>query len=558
LTEPSILNLDDGRALDPAVVGAKAATLAAARRAGLPVLPGFAIGVGAAHPALAVAEEALQDGNSGRARLVLAGYQLPAQLQDQLDISAVGLGEHLVVRSSSPIEGEALWSGAFASYAQITADELHVAVRGCWASWFTEDALRRAAESGIRPGEIGMAVLVQSEIVPEFGGVARVDDAGAVVVTGIEGTPASIVSGWEQGHTAAVEADNAIVGEQARSHLGDEVILAAAGLARRVASLLDKDLIEWAQSGDTVWLLQAQRAAPRRSTPAPVPGTSDKRLIPLVRLIADYPGPIGDAFVIPWALGSVPDNSTEASVGEVAEMLSRARRLVEELVAAVWAVPTSYRETRLALQELDPAPGLALVEGLNAPDPDQAAEVLGLLAGIALELTRRGHLPAPEWIWHLSVDELTTMVETAAPRDASRRFPLGGWEPFLFSAIRALSPPVSAQPVVPGTGAGRLHLIRTADDAEAVEPRSIVAAVYPLNNLAPLLFDAAGLVTIGGSPGAHVFEVSASLGLPSMSGVDLEAVTGLSLAEIRGRRDLFAAIYGSAADISILALGEVR
>jgi hypothetical protein len=237
-------------------------------------------------------------------------------------------------------------------------------------------------------------------------------------------------------------------------------------------------------------------------------------------------------------------------------MLTRARQIVDELVASVWTIPTSYREARLALLAPDPAPGLDLLEHLNSPDPRRAGEVLGLLESIAQELTRRGHLPAPEWIWHLDVDDLTSVVETGAPRDASRRFPFSVWEPFLFSAIRALSPPVSAISVVPGTGAGRLRLIRTADDAEAVAPRSIVAAMYPLNNLAPLLFDAAGLMTIGGSPGAHVFEVAASLGIPSISGVDLEAATGLSLAEIRGRRDLVAAIDGSAADVSILTLGK--
>jgi rifampicin phosphotransferase len=40
---PSVVELDDPRAVDPALVGAKAANLARARSAGLPALPGVVL-----------------------------------------------------------------------------------------------------------------------------------------------------------------------------------------------------------------------------------------------------------------------------------------------------------------------------------------------------------------------------------------------------------------------------------------------------------------------------------------------------------------------------------
>jgi len=79
--------------------------------------------------------------------------------------------------------------------------------------------------------------------------------------------------------------------------------------------------------------------------------------------------------------------------------------------------------------------------------------------------------------------------------------------------------------------------------------------MYPLSNLAPLLWNAAGIVTIGGSPGAHLFEVAAWLGVPAVCGVDLQAATGKTL-ELLGRsRSMLGAIDGDAGDLSLLKSG---
>ena len=39
---------------------------------------------------------------------------------------------------------------------------------------------------------------------------------------------------------------------------------------------------------------------------------------------------------------------------------------------------------------------------------------------------------------------------------------------------------------------------------------------YPLPNFAPLLWDAAGLVALGGAPSAHLMEVARSLTVPAV------------------------------------------
>ena len=49
-----------------------------------------------------------------------------------------------------------------------------------------------------------------------------------------------------------------------------------------------------------------------------------------------------------------------------------------------------------------------------------------------------------------------------------------------------------------------------------VQPRDIIVTQYPLQNFSPLLWDAAGIVTVGGAPTAHLFEVARSLTVPAV------------------------------------------
>ena len=66
-------------------------------------------------------------------------------------------------------------------------------------------------------------------------------------------------------------------------------------------------------------------------------------------------------------------------------------------------------------------------------------------------------------------------------------------------------------------------------------PARWLVAQYPVPHLSPLLWDAAGLVTAGGSPAAHLFESARALGLPAVCGVDLQELLGMSPAEATGQ-----------------------
>jgi phosphoenolpyruvate synthase/pyruvate phosphate dikinase len=71
-------------------------------------------------------------------------------------------------------------------------------------------------------------------------------------------------------------------------------------------------------------------------------------------------------------------------------------------------------------------------------------------------------------------------------------------------------------PGVPGIGAGRLVWVDSSKHTEHVRPRDIIVMQYPLANFSPLLWDAAGVITLGGAPNAHLFEVARSLTVPAV------------------------------------------
>ena len=50
----------------------------------------------------------------------------------------------------------------------------------------------------------------------------------------------------------------------------------------------------------------------------------------------------------------------------------------------------------------------------------------------------------------------------------------------------------------------------------------MLVAPRPLPHLAPLLWDAAAVVTTGGGPGAHLFESARALGIPAVSGLAVD------------------------------------
>jgi phosphohistidine swiveling domain-containing protein len=316
-----LVPLGDGVTRAAGLVGAKAARLARAAGAGLPVLPGWVVPVTEAAPALSAGAAAIAHGRPAAARRAVLGYRLDDGLAAELREAVTRLGGRVIVRSSSPLESDPRWSGAFSSVAEVGVDDAVSAVRSCWASAFAVDPLERLAACGLPPAALQLGVLLQPEIRLAAGGVARVMAEGSpcgaagtaqagsggaagteVIVEGVLGHPGALLAGWAEGTSAHVQLPGGARSEPARPRvraghpgggqltglLGTELVTAVAALAGRVWQALGDDLIEWAAGDGGIWLLQSLRSAPvpghaasaRGAGHAPMAGQGPGRLAP--------------------------------------------------------------------------------------------------------------------------------------------------------------------------------------------------------------------------------------------------------------------------------------
>jgi phosphoenolpyruvate synthase/pyruvate phosphate dikinase len=243
----------------PAEIGFKAARLAAALRAGLPVLPGWVVPVGWGKGAMGAGVAAIRAKGLAAGRVAVLARALDAGLAAELRDVVDDLGGRVIVRSSSPLEADPRWAGAFSSVTGVGREDVVRAVRSCWAAGFAVDPLRRLEACGLGPEAVELAVLVQPEIVPDAGGTARVQ-AGEVTVAGVRGHPGALLSGWAEA-------------EPVEPGLAADV----AELAGRVHAGLGDNVIEWAACDGRVWLLQSLRNVPgdrggAAAAPMPVGG----------------------------------------------------------------------------------------------------------------------------------------------------------------------------------------------------------------------------------------------------------------------------------------------
>jgi phosphoenolpyruvate synthase/pyruvate phosphate dikinase len=239
--------------------GYKAERLAWALHVGLPVLPGWVVPVPAGRGVFRAGADAELAYGLSAGRVAALGSAVEPALEAELKGVVEGLGGRVIVRSSSPLEGDPVWAGAFSSVMGVRRDEVAGAVRSCWASAFAPDPLRRLDACGLELEALQLAVLVQREIVPEAGGVARAE-SGCVTVTGVRGHPGGLLAGWVEGARD----------EGLSDLIGAEIVADVAGLARRVYGELGDDVIEWAACDGRVWLLQSLRGAPPAGSERPV------------------------------------------------------------------------------------------------------------------------------------------------------------------------------------------------------------------------------------------------------------------------------------------------
>ena len=264
------------------LIGAKAARLARAAAAGLAVLPGWVVPVPEGRPALGAGAAAVRQGRPAAARRAVLGHRLDDALATELRDAVAGLGGRAIARSSSPLEADPRWSGAFSSVAEVGPDDVVAAVRSCWASAFAVDPLQRLGACRLPPEALELGVLLQPEIRPVAGGVARVTRTGPagaggaeVTVEGVRGHPGALLAGWAEGASARVPlpGTTAVTGGPAAGPppagpaagglaglLGPELVAAVAALAGYAWRLLGDDVIEWAADDRGIWLLQSQRS----------------------------------------------------------------------------------------------------------------------------------------------------------------------------------------------------------------------------------------------------------------------------------------------------------
>ena len=550
MTEP--VALADRAARDPVLVGVKAARLAAAASAELPVLSGLVIPLDASSDAVARGRAALEVGSGASGYLAAMESVVPAHLAEELLRRAAADGRPLVVRSSTPLDDDGRWSGAFASYLGVGASDLTTAVRGCWASAFSVDALARCRETGFEVGSVRIGVLVQPFLAFETGGTARLRPDGTVAVTAAPGGPAGVVGG-RQGFEMIVGVDGRVAEGSGRAPLRPGTVEAAAALARRAGDAVPAGVIEWGAIGDELFLLQIGPVPPgarafspppdEASMPARLPVATER----LARLVTAFPGPLADELILPWALGSgdVPEGD-RIDVGDPASALREARALANGLAADVWRTPPGEAIERTVAVARSMLAGRVSdacrwIRDLPAPDTTVARRLVGLLRGVGALLADARILPSADLVWRLTVSEIVEAIAGARP---SLRHGPGRWEPFVADVVRSRGLHATGTSVAPGIAAGRPHLLRELRAIGHPGPREVLVTQLPLPHIAPLLWHSAALVSIGGSSGAHLFEVARSLGVPAVIGVD-PAVFG-------GGAGSLVAVDGESGVVSIL------
>lgn len=455
---------------------------------------------------------------------------LAAELQERIS----PLGDSLVVRSSSVLEAEGRWSGAFTSYVGVRRDQIETALRGCWASAYSRDALERCENEGIEPASLRLAVLIQPSIEFEAGGAARVQRDGAVHVTATRGSPSGLMTGWVAGEEIVVDAAGSVPATGSRV-VGAEGLIAVASLARQVRKLLDDDLIEWGWTQPLGALLLQSKRTVETAEQARVPvrpaaaADSDEAVaaLRLARLVRRFPGWLGEEAILPWAILASDELADDAGPATypAAEAREALRALGLELAAKAWGV--SKEEGLRA--------GLQALEGVRSASASEK-----LLARIKRGVRLDSRLVARALALFAAAERDDAQGKIAPSRDR--------WEPFLFATLRRYGEQRPATAVIEGIGAGRACYVDEPAAAPSRRDRRVLVVPQPLAAFGPLLWNAAGLVTLAGGAGAHLMEIARSLAVPTVMRCRLDDLV------VQGADRFLVAVDGNEGCISILPL----
>lgn len=256
------LRLSQAAGAGPSEIGSKAASLAELIQAGFPVPDGYALRVEAfqrfcqRNPSI-----------STRQDNPFAGAELPDEILAALDQIADRLGTGpLAVRSSASAEDlpDASYAGQYDTVLNVVgAEQLREAVLRCWASAFNE----RISSYRVRQGETGVppvAILIQPMVDADAAGVAFTanpvtGDRDETMVSAVRGLGERLVSGEATPDEWLVRDGSVRPVSILESAIIEDQVQKIASLARRVADHAGSPQdIEWAISGDTLYLLQSR------------------------------------------------------------------------------------------------------------------------------------------------------------------------------------------------------------------------------------------------------------------------------------------------------------
>lgn len=219
--------------------------------------------------------------------------KVPEDVHNAITTAVAALGASSVaVRSSATTEDlpDASFAGQQSTYLNVRGEnELIEAVKRCWASLWTARAISYRQRRGIDPSTVSLAVVVQQQLAPESAGVAFSinplnNDYDEAVINANWGLGESVVSGMvspdqyvvdkvtkkiierQPGSKEKVAYLNDEGGIEYRSNsrpsefcLTDEQVQAITEVLIRVENLYQTPIdIEWAISGETLYLLQAR------------------------------------------------------------------------------------------------------------------------------------------------------------------------------------------------------------------------------------------------------------------------------------------------------------
>lgn len=267
---------------DLALVGGKAANLGELIGAGFDVPPGFVVTTDAYRLAV---------GSLHQARATIAAAPMPDPVAAAIREAYRSLREGPVaVRSSATAEDlpGTTFAGQQDTFLNVIGpDAVVAAVRGCWASLWTDRAIAYRSRLGVRDDAVAMAVVVQTMVDADWAGVMLTAHpvTGArdrVVVESTPGLGESVVSGAVTPDHAVVGPDGAVVerrighresvvlaapgggtttarGDRDAPGLPDAILRRLAEQGRRVAGHFGAPQdIEWVLAGEAILLTQSR------------------------------------------------------------------------------------------------------------------------------------------------------------------------------------------------------------------------------------------------------------------------------------------------------------